>query len=86
MKHLIAPEVLDGDTIHLEGEELKVVELGHTDTKHTTALHVASVGLVISGDAVYNNTHPYLAECDNRPEVSGCARWIRSKPCIREQW
>src|SRR6266481_2290832 len=34
---LVAPEVLDGDTIHLEGEELKVVELGHTDTKHTTA-------------------------------------------------
>ena len=22
----------------------------------------------------------------NRPEVSGSARWIRSKPCIREQW
>jgi glyoxylase-like metal-dependent hydrolase (beta-lactamase superfamily II) len=63
---LAAPEVLKGDTFYLEGEELKVVELGHTDTSHTTALHVPSIGLVISGDGVYNNTHLYLAECDEK--------------------
>ena len=63
---LIAPEVLDGDGFHLEGEALKVVELGHTDTSHSTALHVPSIGLVISGDCVYNNTHLYLAECDEK--------------------
>ena len=61
---LIAPEVLEGDSFYLEGEELKVVELGHTDTAHSTALHVSSIGLVVSGDCVYNNTHLYLAECD----------------------
>jgi glyoxylase-like metal-dependent hydrolase (beta-lactamase superfamily II) len=61
---LAAPEVLEGDTFYLEGEELKVVELGHTDTSHTTALYVPSIGLAISGDGVYNNTHLYLAECD----------------------
>lgn len=61
---LALPEVLDGDTLYLEGEELKVVHLGHTDTSHTTALHVPSIGLVVSGDGVYNNTHPYLAECN----------------------
>ena len=60
----VAPGVLEGDTFHLEGEELKVVPLGHTDTSNTTALHVPSIGLVISGDGVYNNTHLYLAECD----------------------
>ena len=63
---LTLPEVLEGDTLSLEGEELKVIDLGHTDTAHSTALHVPSIGLVISGDAVYNNTHPYLAECDER--------------------
>ena len=63
---LALPEVLEGDTLFLEGEELKVIELGHTDTAHSTALHVPSIGLVISGDAVYNNTHPYLAECDEK--------------------
>jgi glyoxylase-like metal-dependent hydrolase (beta-lactamase superfamily II) len=63
---LVVPEVLKGDTLYLEGEELKIIELGHTDTVHTTALHVPSIGLVVSGDAVYNNTHPYLAECDEQ--------------------
>ena len=63
---LIAPEVLKGDTFYLEGEEIKVVELGHTDTSHTTALYVTSIGLAIPGDAVYNNTHLYLAECDEK--------------------
>jgi glyoxylase-like metal-dependent hydrolase (beta-lactamase superfamily II) len=63
---LIAPESIEGDTFHLEGEELKVVKLGHTDTSNSTALYVPSIGLVISGDGVYNNTHPYLAECDDK--------------------
>ncbi len=71
---LIAPEVLDGDTFHLEGEALKVVELGHTDTAHSTALHVPSIGLVISGDCVYNDTHLYLAECDEKARNE----WLRA--------
>ena len=71
---LVAPELLDGDTLYLEGEELKVIELGHTDTVHTTALHVPSIGLVVSGDAVYNNTHPYLAECDENAR----GEWLRA--------
>jgi glyoxylase-like metal-dependent hydrolase (beta-lactamase superfamily II) len=61
---VVVPEVLEGDTFYLEGEELKVVELGHTDTTHSTALYVPAIGLAISGDCVYNNTHLYLAECD----------------------
>ncbi len=63
---LTAPEVLDGDTFYVEAEALKVVELGHTDASHSTALHVPSIGLVMSGDCVYNNTHLYLAECDEK--------------------
>lgn len=61
---LVLPEVLEGDTLCLEGEELRVVQLGHTDTANTTALHVPTIGLVVSGDAVYNSTHPYLVECN----------------------
>jgi len=71
---LVVPEVLEGDTFYLEGKELKVVELGHTDTSHTTALHVPSIGLVISGDCVYNNTHLYLAECDHK----AANEWLRA--------
>ena len=73
-KQLIAPEVLDGDTFHLEGEELKVIQLGHTDTSQSTALHIPSIDFVISGDCVYNNTHLYLAECDEE----ACHEWLRA--------
>jgi glyoxylase-like metal-dependent hydrolase (beta-lactamase superfamily II) len=72
--HLAAPEVLERDAFYLEREEIKVVELGHTDTSDSTALHVPSIDLVISGDCVYNNTHLYLAECDER----ACREWLRA--------
>ncbi len=71
---LIAPEVLDGDALSLEGEALRVVELGHTDTSHSTALHVPSIALVVSGDCVYNDTHLYLAECDEKAR----SEWLRA--------
>ncbi|MGO4328202.1 MBL fold metallo-hydrolase [Cupriavidus sp. 2TAF22] len=61
---LIPAEVLTGNTFDLEGHELRVVDIGHTDTDNTTALHVPSIGLLISGDAIYNSTHPYLGESD----------------------
>jgi glyoxylase-like metal-dependent hydrolase (beta-lactamase superfamily II) len=71
---LVAPEVLDGDSFNLEGQALKVIELGHTDTLHSTALHLPSIGLVVSGDCVYNNTHLYLAECDERAR----SEWLQA--------
>ena len=75
---LVLPEILEDDTLYLEGEELKVFELGHTDTSHSTALYVPSIGLVVSGDAVYNNTHPFLAECDDQAR----AEWLRALDTI----
>ncbi len=59
---LVIAEELKGNVIDLEGNALVVVELGHTDTEHTTCLHVPSIGLVVAGDAAYNDVHLYLAE------------------------
>lgn len=59
---LVIAEELKGNVIYLEGHELFAVELGHTDTDHTTCLHVPSIGLVVAGDAAYNDVHLYLAE------------------------
>jgi len=61
---LVIAKELAGQVIHLEGHELLAVELGHTDTDHTTCLHVPSIGLVVAGDAAYNDVHLYLAESD----------------------
>ena len=71
---LAAPNALAGDTFSLGAEAVRVVELGHTDTSHSTALHVPSIGLVVSGDCVYNDTHPYLAECDEKARNE----WLRA--------
>ena len=59
---LVIAEELKGNVIDLEGRELVAVELGHTDTDHTTCLNVPSIGLVVAGDAAYNDVHLYLAE------------------------
>jgi glyoxylase-like metal-dependent hydrolase (beta-lactamase superfamily II) len=61
---LVIAEELERNVIDLEGHELIAVELGHTDTDHTTCLHVPSIGLVVAGDAAYNDVHLYLAESD----------------------
>src|SRR6476469_5760127 len=59
---LVIAEELKGNVIDLEGHDLVAVELGHTDTDHTPCLHVRSVGLVVAGDAAYNDVHLYLVE------------------------
>jgi glyoxylase-like metal-dependent hydrolase (beta-lactamase superfamily II) len=59
---LVVAEELKGNVIDLVGYELVAVELGHTDTDHTTCLYVPSIGLVVAGDAAYNDVYLYLAE------------------------
>jgi hypothetical protein len=58
----VIAEELKGNEIDLEGRDLVAVELGHTDTDHTTCLNVPSVGLAVAGDAAYNDVHLYLVE------------------------
>lgn len=67
---LVMAEELKGNVIGLEGRDVVVVELGHTDTDYTTCLHVPSIGLVVAGDAAYNDVHLYLVEssAQNRQE------------------
>jgi len=67
-----------GNAFELEGSELRIVEVGHTDTDNTTVLHVPSIGLVVAGDAVYNGVHQYLAESAN----GGIQKWIKALDTI----
>jgi glyoxylase-like metal-dependent hydrolase (beta-lactamase superfamily II) len=59
---LVIAEALKGNVIDLEGRDLVMVEVGHSDTGHTACLHVPSVGLVVAGDVAYNDVHLYLGE------------------------
>jgi glyoxylase-like metal-dependent hydrolase (beta-lactamase superfamily II) len=59
---VVTAEEMDGNVIKLEGQDLVVVEVGHTYTHDTTVLHVPALGLVVAGDAAYNGVHQLLAE------------------------
>jgi glyoxylase-like metal-dependent hydrolase (beta-lactamase superfamily II) len=83
-ERLAIAEELKGNVIQLEGRDLVVVEVGHTDTDHTTCLHVPSAGLMVAGDAAYNDVHLYLAESNakTRREWIAALDTIESlKPC-----
>ena len=69
---LVAAEALDHGSFSLEDNAIEAVNIGHTDTDHTTCLHVPSIGLVVAGDAIYNGTHPYLVESDRQ----GLIDWL----------
>ncbi|MFC7500515.1 MBL fold metallo-hydrolase [Nocardioides sp. CPCC 206347] len=62
-------QVIGADGFQLEGVQLQPVEVGHTDTDDTTMLHVADIGLLVAGDAVYNGVHPYLTESGGIPGI-----------------
>jgi len=69
---LIGPEPYDRDTFTLEGQELRIIEQGHTDSADTTSLHVPSIGLIVAGDVVYNQCHMYVG--DTTPDTR--KNWI----------
>ena len=77
-RDLVFAQPLEDHTIELEGHKLVAVELGHTDTNQTTCLHVPNVGLVVAGDAAYNDVHLYLAESDPQ----GRREWIAALDTI----
>jgi glyoxylase-like metal-dependent hydrolase (beta-lactamase superfamily II) len=56
-ERLVVAEPLKEGGFDLEGHDLVVMDLGHTDTENTTCLHVPDIGLVVAGDAVYNDVH-----------------------------
>jgi glyoxylase-like metal-dependent hydrolase (beta-lactamase superfamily II) len=51
-----------GNRLTLEGHDLVMVEVGHSDTDDTSVLHVSDLGLVVAGDVIYNGAHLYLGE------------------------
>src|ERR1700722_12309665 len=74
---LIADELKDG-VLELEGEQLRSIPLGHTDTDSTTCLHVPSIGLAVCGDALYNDVHLHLGESN----AEGRNEWIAALDTI----
>jgi glyoxylase-like metal-dependent hydrolase (beta-lactamase superfamily II) len=50
------------DRLTLEGHDLTIVEVGHSDSDDTSVLHVPDLDLVVAGDVIYNGVHMYLGQ------------------------
>lgn len=63
-RHPTAPAAMDGDTIMLEGKELKVLGPVQGDHIHATALWAPSIKALFPGDLVYNQMYLWMGEHD----------------------
>jgi glyoxylase-like metal-dependent hydrolase (beta-lactamase superfamily II) len=72
--HPIVPEALDGDVIELEGQELRIITVGQSDTYPTTIVYIPSLDAVIAGDVAYNGIHQWLLATDHEKRM----QWIAS--------
>ena len=70
----VAPAPLAGRTLPVGGFEVTMIPVGTTDTGHSSVVHVPALSLVVSGDAVYNQTHMWLA--GSTPDSR--ASWMRA--------
>src|SRR5260221_285548 len=75
---LVIAEELKGKVIDLEGHDLVVIEVGHSDTDDTTCLHAPPIALVVAGDAAYNDVHLSLPETTAPPR----REWIAALDTI----
>jgi len=58
----VYPEELKDNFIDLEGHRLEIINVGHTDCAHSTSIWVPDLRLIVAGDVVYNQTHPFTTE------------------------
>lgn len=73
-RHPTAPQPLTGDTIMLEGREIKVLGPMQGDHVHATALWVPSIRALVAGDLVFNQMYLWMGE--HRP--ADIAAWGHS--------
>jgi glyoxylase-like metal-dependent hydrolase (beta-lactamase superfamily II) len=64
----------------LEGHEVVIVEVGHSDTDDTSVLHVPDLELVVAGDVIYNGVHQFLREAGS----GGLDEWRRAIDTVEE--
>ncbi|MGA2091717.1 MAG: MBL fold metallo-hydrolase [Endomicrobiales bacterium] len=69
----IIPTALEGETLELEGNVLKIWK-GQGDVEGSSAVVIRSLNAVIAGDTVYNGVHPWTLDTDK----AGRTRWAET--------
>lgn len=73
-KELIVPDIIQGDTLYVDGQEIKVIGLNGHDPKHTY-LWIPSAKTILGGVLLYENMHAWIADTQT-PESR--QKWYRS--------
>lgn len=72
---VVIPEALAGDTLSLEGETFAILGPFHADTAVSTAVHLPALDTLVAADALYRDTHIWLAENTKAEDI---AEWRRT--------
>ena len=74
----VIPEILEGNKLMLEGEEIRFVDLPINEVEHSVAYYVPSKKALITGDLVFSKTHSYFADLNNP------GGWIEALQFVKE--
>lgn len=66
------------EDLTVDGHAVHAVEVGHSDTDHSTVLHVPDLDLVVAGDVIYNNVHQFVGESAD----GGLAAWLAAVDAV----
>lgn len=77
---LVVPEVLQGDTLTIDGEKVQVVGINGHDPKHTF-VWIPSSKTMLGGVVVFNNMHVFLADTQT-PESR--QKWYKTLDTIEK--
>jgi glyoxylase-like metal-dependent hydrolase (beta-lactamase superfamily II) len=61
----IVPEDFAGDSIELEGHEIRFIDLPPAETVYATAFYVPSARALIAGDLIFADSHLYTADLND---------------------
>ena len=64
-EHPVVPEVFQGRSIRLEGQEIRFIDLPPAETLEATAFYVPSAKTLITGDLMFNRSHGYFGDLNN---------------------
>jgi glyoxylase-like metal-dependent hydrolase (beta-lactamase superfamily II) len=73
-EHPVMREPLDGDVLELDGHDVRLINVGQSDTNPTTIVHIPDLNAVVAGDVAYNKIHMWLAQTDHDARLA----WISS--------
>lgn len=61
----VIPDVYSDDSLMLEGQEIRLIDLPPNEVEHSVAYYVPSLQALIVGDLIFSRMHSYFADLNN---------------------